>query len=259
MTADDKYTYPGSGGVLRNTQEVRTRQEVDILLNRYATIGWFAIQQQPPADLGFGHLQHIHRTLFSSVLDWAGEIRDVDVQAGGTGIAYARPRFIRDGIEDLFSQLGREDYLAGIDDADNFARLLADRWGYLTTIHPFRDGNTRSQSAYVSQLARRAGHPIDWRRASVSRLREARLMAVGGRETALAELLAQLVKPKPGTVVDVGPSPLLFRGSTAASSGQASTPGSVLACGAWMPRARKPCILPDHHSGHHRSILRRPR
>jgi fido (protein-threonine AMPylation protein) len=49
-------------------------------------------------------------------------------------------------------------------------------------IHPFRDGNTRSQSLFVSNLARAAGHPIDWRLVEVGDLRAARLQAMQGDE-----------------------------------------------------------------------------
>jgi len=56
-------------------------------------------------------------------------------------------------------------------------------------IHPFRDGNTRSQSAYVSSLAERAGHPIDWTAIDVPTLRNLRLVAVAGRHEPLAGYL----------------------------------------------------------------------
>jgi cell filamentation protein len=36
--------------------------------------------------------------------------------------------------------LERENYLAGRADPSEFAALLAERWGDLSQIHPFRDG-----------------------------------------------------------------------------------------------------------------------
>jgi cell filamentation protein len=62
--------------------------------------------------------------------------------------------------------------------------------------HPFRDGNTRSKSAYVDRLAIRAGHPIDWLHVDVDQLRTLRLRAVSGSEKPLADCLrAHLLPP----------------------------------------------------------------
>lgn len=58
-----------------------------------------------------------------------------------------------------------------------------------SAIHPFRDGNTRSQSAYISAIAERAGHPIAWTAIDVPTLRNLRLVAVAGRHEPLAAYL----------------------------------------------------------------------
>ncbi|WP_245741693.1 Fic/DOC family protein [Herbiconiux ginsengi] len=128
----------------------------------------------------------------------AGRVRDVDVQATGTGIPYCRPEFIDENLRTLFGRLDRENYLAGLSGRE-FADRLADRWGELSAIHPFRDGNTRSQAVYITTLAERAGHPIDWERVDVDTLRALRLNAVAGHERPLADYLAdRLVSGEPG-------------------------------------------------------------
>ncbi len=196
MTLDDKYTYPGSGGVLVNRYGIRDADRLDQALNDYATAGWFHLRKQAaPEPPGFGYLQGIHREMFAPLLDWAGELRETDAQATGSGIAYARPEYIPESLRSLFDKLQREDFLTGLDPAA-FADRLADRWGDLSAIHPFRDGNTRSQSAYVSSLAERAGHPIDWTAIDVPTLRNLRLVAVAGRHEPLAAYLRDhLVSP----------------------------------------------------------------
>lgn len=86
MSVDDKYTYPGSGGVLVNLLGIRDATVLDQALNDYASFGWAEIQAEEPTDLGVEYLLAIHRQLFRDVLAWAGEIRDVDAQAVGVGI-----------------------------------------------------------------------------------------------------------------------------------------------------------------------------
>lgn len=189
MTLDDKYTYPGSGGVLVNRLGIRDLGRLDQALNDYASVAWVQLRQLPPPEPpGFDYLQTIHREMFGSLLDWAGELRETDVQATGTGIAYARPEYIPESLQSLFRKLEREDFLSGLDPS-TFTDRLADRWGDLSAIHPFRDGNTRSQSAYISAIAERAGHPIDWTGIDVPTLRNLRLVAVAGRHEPLAGYL----------------------------------------------------------------------
>lgn len=190
MSVDDKYTYPGSGGVLVNAAGIRDRSQLDEAMNDVASITMAEVRaERVPDRPGYGYLQSIHERMFGDLVPGiAGRIRDVDVQATGTGIPYCRPEYIDANLVTVFGKLEREDYLTGLD-ADTFADRLADRWGELSAIHPFRDGNTRSQSTYVSAIAERAGHPIDWERVDVDELRTARLYAVAGNDRPLADYL----------------------------------------------------------------------
>ncbi len=190
MSEDDKYTYPGSGGVLVNSKGIRNVARLDAAMNDYASAAMAELRTEPTPDrLDYNYLRGIHTRLFERIVPGiAGKHRDVDVQATGVGIPYCRPAYIEPELTRLFDQLGREDYLTELD-ADTFAARLADRWGELSAIHPYRDGNTRSQSLYVTVLAERAGHPIDWQRIDVDALRTARLHAVVGNSKPLADYL----------------------------------------------------------------------
>ncbi|UDM10733.1 Fic/DOC family protein [Clavibacter michiganensis] len=199
MSVDDKYTYPGSGGVLINAAGIRDHAELDEAMNDVASFVLAKIYTEPvPARLDLEYLRGIHVRMFGDLLpEIAGRIRDVDVQATGTGIPYCRPDFIEANLDTLFRKLEREDYLTGLD-ADTFTERLADRWGELSAIHPWRDGNTRSQSMYVAALAQRAGHPIDWARIDVDELRHHRLQAIAGTDRPLADYLrAHLIDTAP--------------------------------------------------------------
>lgn len=198
MTLDDKYTYPGSGGVLVNRLGIQDAARLDQALNDYASAGWAILRTQPvPEPPGFEYLRTIHREMFSPLLEWAGELRTGDAQATGVGIAYARPVYIAESLRTLFDRLEGENFLAGLD-ASTFADRLADRWGELSAIHPFRDGNTRSQSAYVSAIAQRAGHAIDWTLVDVPTLRTLRLAAIVGQHEPLAAYLRDRLLPAMG-------------------------------------------------------------
>jgi len=199
MSVDDKYTYPGSGGVLINAAGIRDHARLDEAMNDVASFVLAKIYTEPaPERLDLEYLRGIHVRMFGDLLPGiAGRIRDVDVQATGTGIPYCRPDFIEANLDTLFRKLEREDYLTGLD-PDTFSERLADRWGELSAIHPWRDGNTRSQSMYVAVLAQRAGHPIDWASVDVEELRRHRLQAIASTDRPLAGYLrAHLIDTAP--------------------------------------------------------------
>ena len=189
MSADDKYTHPGSGGVLVNKLDLHDSDALDEALNDYATANWAWLLTQPLPDVfDIAHLRTVHRELFSKVLPFAGEIRDVDTVAGGTGIAYCRPEFIVGMAADIDRGLQQDGYLRGLPTRE-FADRLGYHWGEITALHPMRDGNTRSQSAFVTQLAAAAGYSIEWKQVDVDELRELRLGAVVGSSQPLANYL----------------------------------------------------------------------
>lgn len=196
---DDKYTYPGSGGVLINRLGIRDATRLDEAMNFAASTAWADLDRQgPPEHPNMDYLASIHRRMFAPLLDWAGQVRDVDTGAVGAGITYARPAYIHDNLTELFSRLAETDYLRGLP-RDEFADQLGAQWGTLSAIHPFRDGNTRSQSAYVSALAARAGYRIDWAAIDVDHLRQTRLAAVTGRDHGLRNYLRTHIRDNPAT------------------------------------------------------------
>ncbi|MWJ87057.1 cell filamentation protein, partial [Clavibacter michiganensis subsp. michiganensis] len=144
----------------------------------------------------------------------------------GTGIPYCRPDFIEANLDTLFRKLEREDYLTGLD-ADTFTERLAARWGELSAIHPWRDGNTRSQSMYVAALAQRAGHPIDWARIDVDELRHHRLQAIAGTDRPLAGYLrAHLIDTAPARAPE-GSAPLAAARAAGREQGAARDAGEA--------------------------------
>lgn len=90
MHGDDKYTYPGSGGVLRNLLNIEDAAELDSAVNDLVTVAWAGMSRGLPAEFDRTYLRAIHAELFGEVFDWAGECRDVHLFATGTDITYFR-------------------------------------------------------------------------------------------------------------------------------------------------------------------------
>ena len=72
---------------------------------------------------------------------------------------------------------------------DLFAERLAPLFAELNAIHPFREGNGRTQRAMVSLVAERAGQSIDWSATTAERMVDASIRAAADGLDPLTHLL----------------------------------------------------------------------
>lgn len=151
----DPYLYPDAP-VLRNKLNIKDRDALDAAERELVT---FRIRQGvPPGKFDLIHLQRIHRHLFQDVYDWAGEVRTVEISKGGNTF---QPREkIATGMGDVHRRLVKADLLRGLS-ADEFATEAGRIMGDVNYVHPFREGNGRTQLQYLKLLGERAGHEID--------------------------------------------------------------------------------------------------
>ncbi len=113
------------------------------------------------------YLQKIHKHLFNDLYLWAGQVRTVSISKGGGMFAF--PQFIESEGNKLFTQLKNEDHLKNLD-KDNFSKRAAHYFTEINALHPFRDGNGRAQQLFMSSLAEKAGHSLDWSKTSQKEL-----------------------------------------------------------------------------------------
>jgi cell filamentation protein len=105
------------------------------------------------------HLRAIHRYLFQDVFPWAGEFRVVNISKGNSNFGPAM--HIAGALADALTKLKAERLLAGFS-AHDFSLRAAFYLGEINAIHPFREGNGRTQREFIRQLALSAGHPLSW-------------------------------------------------------------------------------------------------
>lgn len=149
-------------GVLRNRLGITSpaelsRVEADISALRIAQL-W---REPLPGRYDLPHLQAFHRHIFGDLYDWAGQLRTVRIGKGGA--LFCLPEDLAATGTAIFARLAEADHLRGLDRAefvDQLVVLLAE----INQLHPFREGNGRTQRAFLAQLAREAGYRLDWTR-----------------------------------------------------------------------------------------------
>ena len=145
----DPYCYEKSR-VLKNKFDILDRDDLEVAerrLSKYRAEELLNAPMRGRFDLR--HLQEIHRYLFQDIYDWAGEIRTVDIAKGNL---FCRYFAIEAEAERIFSELKSEKYLEGLSVGD-FSRRLAYYFTEINALHPFREGNGRTQREFIRQLA----------------------------------------------------------------------------------------------------------
>jgi cell filamentation protein len=145
------------------------------------------VQAPVPGSLDRAHMCAIHRHIFGDVYDWAGQVRTAPpfpqqmVKAGPSPASIAAGRYdaddgygyayfpAGDAMCDHFDLWVRRLHAGdlGAMTPAEFAEAIGEPWGELNTAHLFREGNTRTQVAFFTYLARRYGHTLDYTRFSL--------------------------------------------------------------------------------------------
>ncbi|HMO77224.1 MAG TPA: Fic family protein [Sphingopyxis sp.] len=177
----DPYCYKGSF-VLKNRAGLR-----DAALLEAFELEMTALRAEEPLPGGrFGsrHYRAIHRHLFQDVYRWAGRYRTVRTAKDGATFCY--PEHIAEQMEILFARLISGPLSGGADRAA-FVAAAARFIGELNAIHPFREGNGRTQLTFLFLVGERAGHPFDMAAIRPKRMLAAAIGSFYGDLSALEE------------------------------------------------------------------------
>ena len=154
----DPYIDPQSG-ILRNLVRATTYLELRKAEGDIVTLSEISLDSVPHT-VDLTELQRIHRSLFGKIYDWAGELRTVNIRKGSEEyfLDYA---YLENGAKFVFEELRKENYMQGLKRKD-FVKRLAYFYEQSNIIHPFREGNGRTQRIFWQRVANEAGYKIDW-------------------------------------------------------------------------------------------------
>lgn len=187
----DRYT-DFETGVLKNLLGITSMEELEEAEADITTAAIAAIPEEPPlGDFNLEHLQNIHWELFNAIYDWAGEIRTVEIAKEST--RFANSDMIEQAAQSLFRELHDEDMLRRLPHHQYVARL-AHYYSEINVLHPFREGNGRTQRTFFSQLAAVEGYHFAWERIDADKNIRVCIAAYDGDEAPLAEMLDELLE-----------------------------------------------------------------
>jgi cell filamentation protein len=187
---EDPYSDPVTG-VLHNKLGLRTATELEAA-EREITHAALILLGESPVSPGYDllHLREIHKRIFGDIYEWAGRIRTVAIAKTAT---FCLPEYIDSSAAVIFGQLRDEDCLRGLR-REAFVGRLAYYLGEVNALHPFREGNGRTQRAFFGQLARDAGYALAWQHLDAARNVEASAAIMRGNPEPMRMMLDALIR-----------------------------------------------------------------
>jgi cell filamentation protein len=176
----DPYCYKRSA-VLKNKLSIRVQSELNEAERRLTSLRFE--QPLPHGKFDVSHYCSIHQYLFQDIFAWAGQFRTIRISKGNSMFCY--PEFIATEMENLFAQL-HSSILGATIDRRGFAIKAANFLSDLNAIHPFREGNGRTQLAFLTVLSEQAGHPLNLKTFNPERLLTAMIASFDGDAEDLA-------------------------------------------------------------------------
>ena len=159
--SSDPYVYEGTD-ILKNLGNIRD----GAALQAFETVSTIArqteLEKRPVAgSFDLAHLKAVHHYLFQDVYPWAGKTRKVDIAKGIS--RFCSHLQIESYAQSVFAQLTQEREAwrkapASVDIPERLAYYL----GEINALHPFREGNGRTQRIFISQLAAEHDIQILW-------------------------------------------------------------------------------------------------
>ena len=109
------------------------------------------------------------------------------------GNTFCYPEHIDREMRQLFAQLTKQKHLRSLN-VTEFAAKAAHFLAELNAIHPFREGNGRTQLSFLIIVAERARHPLALQRLDPRAILNATIASFGGDERPLVDVIATLVR-----------------------------------------------------------------
>lgn len=128
-------------------------------------------------NFDFSHYKSIHKYLFNELYTWAGEIRTVNISKKGT--SFVDVNEIESVADACFKRLKDKNYFQN-QPFNDFIDDIVDFYCATNMLHPFREGNGRTQRVFITQLIQFNGYSINFDKIDTDELMMATIQSANG-------------------------------------------------------------------------------
>lgn len=191
LKANDSYCYKGTY-ILKNKFDILAEEELNKAERLLGTIrNRQLLENSLQGNFDYEHLKKIHYYLFQDLYDWAGEARNVNISKGGT--LFCTVQNILSYANSIFNSIKKDNYLINLE-PEQFIIKLAGYLADINELHPFREGNGRTQREFIRLLALNAGYELDLSKTSQKAMIEASIQAHYGLNVGFVKIIKSSLK-----------------------------------------------------------------
>lgn len=155
--SDNKYCYPNSNTLINylNIKDEQTLFEVE---KKLTLIRLQELQISPvKGNFDYNHLKDIHRYIFQDLYSWAGELRTVEI---GKGNLFCTTEFLVSYGESVLDNYFKSCFNKR-NNFKEFIKVFSSNYADLNALHPFREGNGRTQREFARLICLKCGYIFD--------------------------------------------------------------------------------------------------
>ncbi|HMS44220.1 MAG TPA: Fic family protein [Alphaproteobacteria bacterium] len=188
---NDPYILPN--GTLKNKLKIKDHVKLDqaeaaLTADRLAEIEI----NGPKGPFNYDRLKATHHYIFQDVYEWAGQPRIINISKGHSD--FTPSYLIQHNVENLFKRLEKDNFLKDLKPRE-FAGKVTEFFAYLNQIHPFREGNGRTQRAFTEALAKQAGYNIAFDISTKERMADISIRSHEGDLSGMQRFFKEAIDP----------------------------------------------------------------
>jgi len=182
--------YPGST-VLINKLGQRNQEALDVTESVAVALRCAEIESEPcSAPFTFNFYCSLHKRMFGDIYEWAGQVRTINFSKKGTSF------YPSEGLTELakskFDRLQAMDEFRNLP-ANDLIDEITDFYHELNMLHPFREGNGRTQRLFFTLLLSRLGYRFNFAECDTDELMTATIYAAHGVKTYLRNFFEKII------------------------------------------------------------------
>jgi cell filamentation protein len=155
---DANYCYPESK-VLKNRLNIKDAALLFVAEREITAFKIAKAKDEPiKGNFDLAHLQKINKFIFEDIYTWAGKLRTVNISKGNQ---FCLSNHLETYAAGIFNELSKENYLIN-HPFDIVLQRLAYYLSEINVLHPFREGNGRTQRLFIEYLGNVAGVEVDF-------------------------------------------------------------------------------------------------
>ena len=172
--------------ILVNKLDIRDKKLLHDVERKLTSLRLSELMSNPIlGEFDFDHLKKINYYLFQDLYPWAGEIRRSELAKLDLFCLYDNIEYFANII---FSKLKEENYYINYPTEEKIVKI-AELFGDINGLHPFREGNGRTQREFIENFAKINGFELDLTRIGQDEMIKASHESMNGNNDLLLKLI----------------------------------------------------------------------